>query len=128
MWALIRYLLVWVILFVLVLIFSSQPLVVPYFYLVFGLVIFIFPIAMMWLYYPRNLPKITLSLFYFTYLSFLYEIVALMNGWWYFPGTEFIGYVSFGDISFPIEEFVFWIILFAPAVISAFEYLDDDLR
>jgi hypothetical protein len=128
MWALVRYLLVWVVLFALALIFLSEPITIPYFYLVFGLIIFIFPIVMTWLYYPRILPKIVLSLIYFSYLSFLYEVTALINGWWYFPGTQFVGYVTFGNISFPLEELVFWIILFAPSVISAFEYLDDDCK
>lgn len=128
MWTLVRYLVVWIVLFVILLFFTNGLIKIPYFYLVFGLIIFIFPIIMTWLYYPKLLPKIIYSLIYFSYLSLLYEIAALTYGWWYFPGTNFIGHITLLNVTFPVEEFVFWIILFAPAVISAFEYLDDDCK
>ncbi len=62
MWTLMKYILVWVVIFVITLVFSSRPIVIPYFYLLFGLIILIFPIMMTWLYYPKNLTKIILSL------------------------------------------------------------------
>ncbi len=128
MWTLVRYLIGWMVIFLLLLILNKGLIILPYFYFLFGIVIFIFPLAVTWLYYPKTLPKIFYSLVYFSYLSFLYEIMALTYGWWSFPGTDFVGYVTFFHVTFPIEELVFWIILFAPSVICAFEYLDDDCK
>ena len=59
-------------------------------------------------------------------MNFIYDIAALKLGWWTFPGTEFIGWISIAGVSFPIEEFIFWIILFALGVLSYYEYFDDD--
>jgi hypothetical protein len=126
MWSLLRYIGGWVLLFVIFLSFSKDTSAVPYFYFCFGVVVFLYPIFMTWLYYPRILPKIGYTAFYFTFLSVLYEVVALNLGWWSFPGEEFIGSVSFQGIQFPLEELFFWILLFAPAVACAFEYLEDD--
>ena len=128
MLTLIYYLLAWIVLFILSLIITSGTIAVPYFYLIFGFVIFIFPVVIAWFRYPKILPKMAYSLIYFSYLSILYELTALTYGWWYFPGNQFIGHISLFRLTFPIEEFLFWIILFAPAVISAFEYLDDDCK
>lgn len=128
MWVLVRYLSVWIGLFFLAWIITDGSISLPYFYLLFGIILFLYPILMTWLYYPRILHKIAYTTLYFSYLSLLYEITALKMGWWYFPGNEFIGYISLLDVTFPLEEFLFWIVLFAPAVVCAYEYLDDDHR
>ncbi len=46
--------------------------------------------------------------FFFVYLA--HEVTALHLGQWRFPG-DYIGWVHMLGVSFPIEEFVFWIIL-----------------
>jgi len=128
MWILVRYLAVWGIFFLLLFQITGGDIRLPYFYLLFGLIVFIYPILMTAFQYPRLLPKILYTALYFAFLSLLYEIAALKLGWWYFPGKEFIGYITILQVTFPLEELFFWIILFAPAVVSAFEYLDDDHR
>ena len=61
---------------------------------------------------------------FFLFYSLLYEITAMKLGWWSFPG-EYIGLVTILE-TFPIEEFIFWILLFAMAVLTFFEYTEDD--
>jgi hypothetical protein len=63
---------------------------------------------------------------YFFYLSFLYEILAIHYGWWGFHSENFIGWFSILGTKFPLEELVWWIMLFALAVLSCYEYFDDD--
>lgn len=59
----------------------------------------------------------------FLFLS--YELTALYLDLWRFPGN-YIGQVQLFGIAFPFEEFVFWIILGAPASLSFYElYVDD---
>lgn len=128
MWILVRYLLIWASIFAVFFLATNGNIVLPYFYLILGIILFFYPIVMTWLYYPKIIPKILYTTLYFSYLSLLYEITALKLGWWYFPGHNFVGMVSIFGTTFPIEELIFWIILFAPAVACAFEYLDDDHR
>jgi len=59
----------------------------------------------------------------FLFLSF--ELTALRLNQWRFPG-EYIGTVSLLGLQFPLEEFVFWIILGAPIILSYYELFIDD--
>lgn len=59
----------------------------------------------------------------FLFLSF--ELTALKLDQWRFPG-EYIGKVSLLGLQFPFEEFVFWILLGTPIILSYYElYVDD---
>lgn len=49
-----------------------------------------------------------IAYFFFVYLA--HEVTALHLDQWRFPG-DYIGWVNMFGVSFPIEEFVFWIIL-----------------
>lgn len=77
-------------------------------------------------------PKVTLKIArvapYFFYLCLLYEIVAVKVGWWSFPGTDFVGWVSFFGVSFPFEEFFFWIVISSVVLLTYYEFCDNDER
>ena len=123
---LIIFLLIIIIPFTLFLIYLPSSIHIPYFYLVFGLVIFIFPILWQLFYHPSVLSKIFKTGAYFFYLSLVYEFAAIKLGWWFFPGLEYIGWITIFSITFPLEELIFWVILFAMAVAAAFEFLDNE--
>lgn len=95
---------------------------IPYWYLVFGLLGVLPVIIIEDLKYPNVFPKLLKTAIYFFYLNFTYEITALKLGWWSFPSRQFIGQVSFFGVTFPFEEFFFWIILFTLALLSYYEY------
>ena len=59
----------------------------------------------------------------FLFLSF--ELTALKLDQWRFPG-EYIGSVSLFGLIFPLEEFVFWIVLGTPIILSYYELFVDD--
>ena len=77
-----------------------------------------------------NHPKMNVKFFktaaYFFYLTFIYEVTALQLGWWDFPSTNFIGWVSIFNVRFPLEELIFWLFLFAMAILTYYEYFADD--
>ncbi len=125
---LIIFILILIIPFALFILYLPHFLQVPYFYLLFGLLIFIFPIIWQLLYHPNVLSKIFKTGAYFFYLSFIYELAAIKLGWWFFPGSEYIGWITIFSITFPLEELVFWIILFGMAVAAGFEFLDNERR
>ena len=47
-----------------------------------------------------------------------YEITANMLGFWTFPSAEYIGRVNLLGQSFPIEEFLAWMIFFPSATLA----------
>jgi len=105
--------------------FLPSYLHIPYFYLGFTIVLVLIPILLQLFKYPRFISKFFETAAYFFYLTLLYEITALQLGWWSFPSEQFIGWVSIGNIRFPLEELIFWMILCAMAVLSYYEYFDD---
>jgi hypothetical protein len=107
--------------------FSVPP--IPYFYLLFGIFAFALPVVLQFSSYSHNkkvIIKMLKTAAYFFYLSFIYEILALNYGWWGFPTKSFIGWFSILGFKFPLEELVWWIMLFALAVLSCYEFFDDD--
>ncbi|MCR4325508.1 MAG: hypothetical protein NUV59_01745 [Patescibacteria group bacterium] len=101
---------------------------IPYFYLVFGTTLILLPVVIQMFTHAKMDLKFFKAAAYFFYLTFLYEVTALQLGWWNFPSLEFIGWVSIFNVSFPIEELLFWLFLFAMAILSFYEFFDDDER
>ncbi len=99
---------------------------IPFFYLFFGIILLLIPIIIQMSKYPKMNIKFFKTAAYFFYLSFIYEVTALQLNWWHFSGTNFIGWISLFNIKFPLEELIFWISLFAMAVLTYYEYFDDD--
>lgn len=110
------------IIFLIALILYPAILNIPYWYIIFGTV-GILPIVIFEdLRYPRIFQRLLKTGAYFFYLNFTYEITALKIGWWSFPSKQFIGYISFFEVTFPFEEFFFWLILFTLAILSYYEF------
>ena len=94
---------------------------VPYFYLYFGTGLILAPVVVTFIRHPQLLrPLILLGILGF-YWKACYEVAALRNDWWRFPG-EFIGWVEVGRYRIPAEELVFWILLFSPAIAVFWEF------
>ena len=109
---------------------SPEILTFNYAYLILGtssFVPFIFPAV-------RNrvliLPLITrfakVALFFF-FVHLAHELTAVKLGQWYFPAQS-IGYLELVGIRFPVEEFVFWIVLSTAILLADYEYFIDDGR
>lgn len=99
-------------------------MVIPYTYLWLGFLAFI-PLAYISLKRPRLFPKFLEVVPFFAFLYLAFEIIALKLGLWSFSG-EYIGQVTLLGVSFPFEEFFFWIISSSAVAASYHElYLDD---
>jgi hypothetical protein len=114
------------ILFLAILFTHPDSFRIPYFYLGWGIILLAIPFLLQLFEYPKTTSKLFMAAAYFFYLHFIYEITALKLGWWVFPGPYFIGMVSIFGVSFPIEELLFWFILFALGVLTFFEYFDNN--
>lgn len=112
--------------FIFMLLFFPQLLKIPYFYLIFGVFMIVSPVVFQILEHPKVFSKFSLAIVYFFIYTFIWEVTALKLGWWSFPGTEFIGWLNIFGVSIPFEEFFFWCVLTAAALLTYFEFYDDD--
>jgi hypothetical protein len=101
--------------------FRPALLDIAYFYLLFGLILIVLPVAWALAARPRLRRPLVILAAAGCYWKLVYEVAALRNDWWRFPG-EFIGWVRLGPYAFPIEELVIWIILFSPAIAVFWEF------
>jgi hypothetical protein len=114
------------VLFITLYFYLPTALNIPFFYLCFGIVLLLIPLIIQMANHPTMNVKLFKTTAYFFYLTFIYEVTGLQLGWWDFPGTNFIGWVSVFNIRFPLEELIFWLFLFAMAILTYYEYFDDD--
>lgn len=101
---------------------------IPYFYLVANIFLVFTPIIL----FLTKFPNFVTRMFKLTLLLapqfLIFELVGLHLNQWAFPSSEFIGYVEFFGLGFPIEEFVFWFLLVSSALVVWFELLIDDKK
>lgn len=105
--------------------FCPSVLQFRYAYLIIGLMFGLPPLVFLFIKRPSLLAKFAkASAFPFVvFLSF--EITALKLDQWRFPG-EYIGWVSLLGVSFPLEEFFFWIVMSTVISLTYYEFLVDD--
>ena len=108
-------------------VYSASSLLesIPYSYLFIGIVVVITPTLLFLFNSPALFVKFLKTQVYFFYFNLIYELNGLALGWWTFPGTEFIGWISLFGLTFPIEELLFWIVIGAMAILSYYKFFDD---
>jgi len=91
----------------------------PYFYM--GLVAIAFPVVFL-IFNPRFLAAICVIMVFFVFYWLVIELTAVKLGWWVYLGNNYIGRVTLLNLNFPIEELLFWIFLFSPALVCYYEF------
>lgn len=59
---------------------------------------------------------------------FIAELVGVKFGYWIFPGDDYLGRVTFFGQTFPVEEIIFWMLLYPAAIASYYEWYIDDQK
>lgn len=110
--------------------FTSPVLLnIQYAYLWIGMLFVLLPAVTSLVFFPRLLSKYVKTASYFFVLAVSFELTSLHLNQWSFPEDGyFIGWVEILGFRFPFEEFFFWIVLAAIAVLSYYEFFDDDRR
>lgn len=107
---------------------NPDILKIKYAYFFTGLIVIIFPIIFL-IRNPKMLKKFAPLSLYFFFVWFLLENVGMRLSGWEFNGSvgsEYVGLVSFFNITFPIEEILFWMIWYPVTIVSFYEsFLDD---
>ena len=116
------------ILFFLFLFVSPGLLHIKYFYLKGGLILALLPLITFLSFFPRLWTKYVKIGVYFFGLSLLFELVGLHTNQWTFPSHNFIGFVEIFGLKIPFEEFLFFIVLGVPWMLSYYEFFADDKK
>ncbi|PIN79686.1 hypothetical protein COV16_02945 [Candidatus Woesearchaeota archaeon CG10_big_fil_rev_8_21_14_0_10_34_8] len=116
------------IVFFFVLITTPEILVIKYAYLWLGIIFLLIPTVTFLSFFPRLLSKYAKTAVYFFIIAFLFELTALQLNQWTFEGVHFIGWFEVLGHRFPIEEPIFYFTLCTTAILSYFEFFDDDRK
>lgn len=120
------YILISILVVFLLSLFTNPDLLkINYFYLKAGLIAALLPLAAFLFEFHKFVSKFIKTGLYFFYLGLLNELTALQLGYWSFPGSNFIGWVTILGHRFPFEELLFFLMIFAIAVLAYFEFFDD---
>jgi hypothetical protein len=107
---------------------APRLIMIPYFYLIFTVLIGAIPVTLELLSHPRLRFKFLHTGIFFAYIGILYELTSLHLGQWYFPSDKFIGWIQITELRFPIEELFAWMLLGSSAILSWYEYFDNNQR
>ena len=125
-WSLIPSALVMLVIILVFITSGSTRFDMSYIYLKGGLAAILLPVIISF-WKPKLLGKLLKIGVFFFFLWFLSEIVALKTGGWIFPG-QYIGTVSILGVTFPFEEFFFWMMVYASSIVSYYELFVDDIK
>jgi len=103
-------------------------LTIPYYYLLLSITFVIPPIVFFLYFYPKFLRRLVPVLIYFFFLLFLFEISALQNAQWIFPGEQYVGFIQVFRYRFPFEELIFWMFFATPSLLVYYEFFADDRK
>lgn len=114
---------------VLVAIYLSSPslLITRYPYLYMGIAAII-PVLVLCYKRPELIKKLALTAIYFFFFYFVFEIFAVAFNYWIYTGNNYVGWVSFFGLTYPFEEFFFWMMFYAASLVSYYEIFVDDER
>jgi len=102
-------------------------LYIPYCYFILSSLFILIPTMLFLWYYPRFTKRYVLIAGYFFFFMFIFELAALHNGQWIFPG-QFVGMINVLGYIFPFEELFFWMIFGTPALLVYYEFFADNRR
>lgn len=99
---------------------------IEYYYIKFGVLFLFLPLLAFVITFPQYLLIFIKITPYFFIIGLVNLLVSLDQGHWSYPGTHFVGWVELGSYRFPVEELIFWIILYPSFLISQFEFFNND--
>jgi hypothetical protein len=100
------------------------PVSLPYAY-IWPATIALIPTIVMVIRHPSLLTKLALLSLFSLFLWFLMECLAVSYNYWSYPG-EYLGWVQFLSVRFPVEELIFWMLLYSPTIVAYYEATIDD--
>jgi hypothetical protein len=94
-------------------------------YSLLALIILIVPGIIIFYLNPKILKKTWLPTLFFAYVFFLYEVISLIIGSWWWPG-EYLWPINLAGKVFPLDDVIIWYLLSTPVLIGGYEFFVDD--
>lgn len=106
-------------------IFFIAPNLLAVNYVLLALIILLIPGVIMFYFNPKLLKKTWLPTVFFALVFFIYEVVSLIVGSWWWPG-EYILPINLAGNVFPLDDVIIWYFLSTPVLIGGYEFFVDD--
>lgn len=94
-------------------------------YFTIALIILIIPGAILFLNNKKLLRKTLTTTLFFAILFFIYEIISLAIGSWFWPGEYLLSLNIFGQ-RMPLDDIIIWYFMSTPVLIYGYKYFIDD--
>jgi len=94
-------------------------------YFTTALIILICPSIIIFGMNPKLLKKTILPVLFFAVVFFIYEVVSLKIGSWWWPGKYFMTFTIFGKV-LPLDDVIIWYFLSTITLIGGYEFFADD--
>jgi hypothetical protein len=122
-----RYLIILFCLFSLIIfsLYLYNPSTIRMNYFTMAIIILIIPSIIIFGRNPRILKKTILPTLFFAIVFFIYEVVSLQIGSWWWPGEYLKTFIIFGKV-FPLDDIIIWYFLSTITLIGGYEFFADD--
>jgi hypothetical protein len=105
--------------------FFFAPELVGLNYHTLSIIILLVPGAIIFYRKPILLKKTVIPTLFFAFVFFVYEIVSLFIGSWWWPGS-YLFPLNLGGHIFPLDDVIIWYFLSTPVLIGGYEFFVDD--
>lgn len=105
---------------------SKFSLKIEFFYIKSGISIILLPLIIFLIIWPRYIKRFLMMMPYFVILGISNLLVSLEKNYWAYPGKNFIAVIQFSTFRLPLEELIFWIILYPSFTVALYEILNND--
>jgi hypothetical protein len=96
-------------------------------YFALAFVSLIIPSAIIFSKKPYLIRKTFLTTIFFAVVFFVYELISLKVGSWFWPGDYLFPIMIWGEL-FPLDDVIIWYFLSTPALIGGYEFFADDFK
>jgi len=124
-----KYLIVMFSLFSLIIfsLYFYNPEIASMNYSTLALITLIIPSIIMFSFNTHLIKKSLLPVLFFAIVFFVYEVVSLKIGSWWWPGEYLLPVKLFGK-TFPLDDVIIWYFLSTFALIGGYEFFADDFK
>lgn len=102
-----------------------DPTTISLQYMVLAVIILFIPAVLIFWHKPLLIKKTLIPTLFFALVFFVYEIVSLLVGSWWWPGEYVFPITLLGHI-FPIDDIIIWYFVSTPVLIGGYEFFIDD--
>jgi hypothetical protein len=105
--------------------YAYDPQLVSLNYFTVALPVVIAPLILIYWKKPEWLRKTILPTAFFAFVFFVYEMISLRVGSWWWPGSYVLP-LDIGGKIFPLDDVIIWYLFSTPALIGGYEFFADD--